>query len=69
MTREEIDRKLAELEVQLTASGPATRNALRPRLQRLMRTLGSQDMPVPRGLRRLERRMADEDDLFDNMPV
>lgn len=53
------------------AASPSERLTLRPEVNRVVRTLKSQQLPVPKDLGFLKARLEDEayDDMFDNMPV
>lgn len=71
MTTEELKKQAAHLEQRYEAARPQERLTLRPAVHRVIRTLVSQDEPVPQRLRQIVRRLDDEayDDMFENMPV
>ena len=70
MTNQELDRQIAELAQVYQTGSARKRQSLRPRINRIVRNLHSEDQPIPRRLVLIEQGLdQEEDDFFDNMPV
>ena len=71
MEDQELEFHVQKLEQAFNSASAMTRRKMRPGIRAMIRSLKAAVQRVPLSLRRLERRMIqdDEEEFFNNMPV